>query len=141
MNGDVVERAKDSLNVLEHCRAAGVTPDGYPERLVRDLVSEVEKLRRAAKTLGKIIDDSLTDVLKATDSYDLIGEDGDGDWMVVFERLMELRPARDAAMAAVGRVRELHQPVTDITDETVCTGCGAYYGDCPTLAALDGDPL
>jgi hypothetical protein len=74
--------------------------------LVPALVAEVEKLRSAAKTLGKIIDDSLTDVLKATDSYDVIGEDGDGDWMLVFERLMELRPARDAALAEVERLRD-----------------------------------
>jgi hypothetical protein len=74
-------------------------------RPYRELVAEMERLQSAAKTLGKIINDSLTDVLKATDSYDVIGEDGDGDWMLVFERLMELRPARDAALAEVERVR------------------------------------
>lgn len=73
--------------------------------LIPELIAELEKLRRAAKTLGKIIDDSLTDVLKATDSNDLIGENGDGDWMLVFERLAELRPARDAALAELEALR------------------------------------
>jgi hypothetical protein len=73
--------------------------------LVPELVAEVVKLRRAGKTLGKVIDDSLTDVVNATDSHDLIGEDGDGDWMLVFERLAELRTARDAALAEVEELR------------------------------------
>lgn len=89
----------------EQCGGSGWLHDGCAELSYADLVAEIEKLRRAAKTLGKIIDDSLTDVLKATDSHDLIGEDGDGDWMVVFERLMELRPARDVALAEVERLR------------------------------------
>lgn len=42
---DVVERAKDSLNVTQHSAAAGVIPQ-YPIELVKDLVAEVERLRR-----------------------------------------------------------------------------------------------
>lgn len=73
--------------------------------LVPELIAEVERLQGAAKTLGKIIEDTLTDVKNATNSQDLIGEDGDGDWMAVFERLAELRPARDAARAEVDRLK------------------------------------
>lgn len=99
--------------------------------LVPELIAEVERVRRAAKTLGKSLVDSLTDVKNATASDDLIGEDGDGDWMLVFERLAELRPARDAALAqlvkfraAVAEIQALHGYVRDICDEYVCGNCG-----------------
>lgn len=73
--------------------------------LVPALIAEVERVRGACKTLGKHLDATLTDVKNATDSHDLIGEDGDGDWMLVFERLAELRPARDAARAEVDQLK------------------------------------
>lgn len=74
-------------------------------KVIEQQAAEVERLRRGGRTLGKIIDDSLLDVLKATDSFDLVGDDLDGDWMAVFERLAELRPARDAARAGVETLR------------------------------------
>jgi hypothetical protein len=44
---------------------------------------------------------------------------------------------RDAANAAVERVRALHYPVIDICDEYTCAaGCG---DECSTLAALEAD--
>lgn len=73
--------------------------------LVPELVAALERLKEAAKTLGKHLDASLMDVARATDSLDLLDEDRDGDWMLIFERLAELRPARDAALAEVERLR------------------------------------
>jgi hypothetical protein len=130
-------------------------------QLVPELVAEIERLQSAGKTLGKIIDDSLRDVLNATGSHDLIGEDGDGDWMAVFERLAELRPARDAALAEVERLQAklaayqgdayvptqtagappakrkpycpVHNPVAN--DDPMNSGTRCY---CPGKAASDG---
>lgn len=73
--------------------------------LVPELVAELERYQRGGRTLGEQLDRTLRDILNATDSHDLIGEDGDGDWMLVFERLMALRPARDAALAEADRLK------------------------------------
>lgn len=46
MKRDVVERAKDSLNAYDYAHAYGCD-SAYPAVLIRDLVSEVERLRAA----------------------------------------------------------------------------------------------
>lgn len=93
----------DLLRDLRHFENGGTVEN--PKALIRDAIARIEKLQSAAKTLGKIIDDSLMDVARATDSLDLLDEYRDGDWMLIFERLAELRPARDAALADVERMR------------------------------------
>lgn len=52
VGGDVVERAKNSLNMYAHCRAAGIDRGVYPERLMSELVAEVELWRSRCRDLG-----------------------------------------------------------------------------------------
>lgn len=109
---------------------------------VRQLVAEVEKLRGAAKTLGKIIDDSLWDVATATDSLDLLDENRDGDWMLIFERLAELRPARDAALAEVERLRARETKLRELAaNPETYSGTGIItVRPARILAVLDAEP-
>lgn len=97
--------SEELLKDLRHFESGGTVEN--PKALIRDAIARIEKLQSAAKTLGKIINDSLMDVAKATNSLDLLDEDRDGDWMLIFERLAELRPQRDEARAQVDRVRAL----------------------------------
>lgn len=53
--------------------------------------AELAKARRAAKTLGEIIEKQCRDVLDVTGLHHLINEDGDGHWDVVWMRLFEMR--------------------------------------------------
>jgi ABC-type transporter Mla subunit MlaD len=112
----VVERAKKALEGLGKSSSLEAVErytdwlhDGGP----KELLAEIERVKAAAKTLGKIIDDSLMDVARATDSLDLLDEDRDGDWMLIFERLAALRPDRDAARAEVARLTRLLDDLTD----------------------------
>lgn len=51
---------------------------------------ERDRNKRAAVTLGKIVERQCRDVLDATGMHHVIGEDGDGDWALVWERLAEM---------------------------------------------------
>lgn len=62
--------------------------------------------REACKTLAEVLSNHSEWIVEATDSQDLIGEDGDGDWDVVWDRVMELGEAKRKAEQAVARVRE-----------------------------------
>ena len=65
-----------------------------------EAIADTEKVRQAARTLGKIIDDQCRDVLEITGAYDLVGEDGDGDWGAVWDRLRELAEKGKRAASA-----------------------------------------
>ena len=52
---------------------------------------ELAKAKRAAKTLGEVIEKQCQDVLDVTGLHHLINEDGDGHWDVVWMRLFEMR--------------------------------------------------
>ena len=65
--------------------------------------------------------------------------------------IAEARAERDAALAALERVRAIHRPVEIEPSSTICGECsfklpnGKYFGKivefpCPTVAALDGTP-
>ena len=84
----------------------------HTNRRITALEAELEKQKRGGRTIGKAIDRTLKWVIEASNSEDLIGDDGDGDWEIVWDRLFQLRPARDAAIAraekaeaAIARVR------------------------------------
>lgn len=69
------------------------------EEKVAELEAALEKQKRGGRTLGKAIDRTLKWVIEASNSEDLIGDDGDGDWEIVWDRLFQLRPDLDAANA------------------------------------------
>ena len=70
-----------------------------------ELRAEVERLRRGGAELGRILERTLNDALDASGRYDVIQEDGDGDWAVVWETLAELRPRATAAEADAALLR------------------------------------
>lgn len=79
--------------------------------LASDWAQQQERVRRGAKTLGKIIEDQCRMALDATGLHHIIDEDGDGDWAVVWDHLHELKPraerAEDALVDLRSRVRAL----------------------------------
>jgi hypothetical protein len=78
---------------------------------VAELEAEVERLKRGGAELGRILDRTLRDALDASGRHDVIGDDGDGDWEVVWETLAELRPRAERAEAALARVEALPDSV------------------------------
>jgi hypothetical protein len=87
--------------------------------VVLALLDELERTKRGAQTLGRIIERHGRAIVEATGAHDLINEDGDGDWEVVFERLAELRPARDRArQSAQARAETIHQMTQQAIDAT-----------------------
>ena len=96
-NGGFVESHKD-------CRAALDAAQDEIEKLISEketLRAERDMLKRGGEQLGKIIDRQGRDVIELTDSQDIIGEDGDGDWEVVWERLHDMKRERDQLGAAL----------------------------------------
>lgn len=63
---------------------------GQMDRL-NQIADEVDRLKRGAETLGKVIEQQCQMVLDITGAHDLIDDDGDGDWGAVWDRLYELR--------------------------------------------------
>jgi hypothetical protein len=86
--------------------------------------AEIERLRSGARELGRILDRSLRDALDASGRHDVIGEDGDGDWAVVWETLAELRPRAEAAEARldalVADLRGLPESWARVVHERYC---------------------
>lgn len=73
--------------------------------LMPELVAEVEKLRDAAKTLGRIVIRHNEDVLTIVGLQHLFDETGDGPWDVVWEALADM-PAKIAKLESeVGLLR------------------------------------
>ncbi len=66
-----------------------------------------DSAREACKTLAEVLANHSEWIVEATDSQDLIGEDGDGDWDVVWDRVMELGDQKRKAEQLVQRVREV----------------------------------
>ena len=59
-------------------------------RQLREAQEERDKATRAVQTYSRVIEQQCTDVLNATGAHHLIQEDGDGDWMGVWEIMHEL---------------------------------------------------
>lgn len=94
-----------------------------PETVTR-LCEELGKLRRGGATLGRIVDHYAEILVAATGSRDVIGEDMDGDWEIVEERLANLgrraasaESERDAARAELARLRAFVEGVRGVADK------------------------
>lgn len=73
---------------------------------------ERDQLRRGAAALGDSLKFWMDLAVDVTNSHDLIGEDGDGDWMAVAERLAAMKPTEGDPWrcAKCGYGREGHLP-------------------------------
>ena len=97
---------------LDAIEAAALADDGWWSVPVLALVAEVrrlteesERLKRGGAELGRILDRTLTMALDASGRHDVIEEDGDGDWEIVWETLAGLQPRAESAEAEVGTLR------------------------------------
>lgn len=97
------------LDAVQALYDADMEVDEY----VPDLIAELRRIRRGAKTLGETLHHTNMEVLDAVGAHQYIGADGDGDWAGVYELLAELRPDRDQwkaraekAEATIARVRK-----------------------------------
>jgi hypothetical protein len=84
---------------------------------VRRLTADLEKYRRGARTLGETVEWQARAALDASGRHDVIEEDGDGDWGVVWETLAELRPRAEAAEAEVVTLRARLAAVEALADQ------------------------
>ncbi|MBU8830862.1 hypothetical protein [Mycolicibacterium goodii] len=78
-------------------------------KVIEGQAAEIDRLRRGAKTLGEIVENQCRMTLDASGLHHLIGEDGDGDWGLVWERLAELADE-------VERLREVRRIIADDDD-------------------------
>jgi hypothetical protein len=60
-------------------------PGAYDE--LRALADQADALQRGGAELGRILDDTLADVLNLSGAHHLIDSDGDGDWGAVWDIL------------------------------------------------------
>src|SRR5688572_9278389 len=74
-----------------------------------DLLDRVESLQRSCQLLGRIIERDGKNLVELTNSQDIIEEDGDGDWEVVWQRAHEMKAHLERAKAQVARVRAMAQ--------------------------------
>lgn len=68
---------------------------GYVPKLLDEIDRmklQYQYLKDGARHLGEVIHQQNMDVLAATGAHNLIDEDGDGDWMGVWELLFDMRP-------------------------------------------------
>lgn len=112
------------------------------------LEAELEKQKRGGRTIGKAIDRTLKWVIEASNSEDLIGDDGDGDWAIVWDRLFQLRPNLEAAIdraekaeATIARVKDAVSglPACDKYQPDDTISCGWKNAVVDVIAALEGE--
>lgn len=119
------------------------------------LSREAERLQRGGAELGRIMERHGRWLVDATHSQDVIGEDGDGDWAVVWERLAQLGARADAAEVglaeAEARLRDEEAKLAAIHrlhNEEEVRGATARWWQCSechqpvpcvTVRALDGE--
>lgn len=119
MSGDVVARATAALDATQ---CTGEMQDFFQVGLVRELVAELERARRACKTLSETVEKQCRMALDASGLHHLIDEDGDGDWGLVWERLAEHKAEVEKLRGAMETIRghctdlgrPLHHTIGDI---------------------------
>lgn len=121
-------------DIFPHFAGVPDNPDRDPGPRILSLLREVERLRAACKTLGQIIGQTNRMALDITGLHHLIGEDGDGDWAAVGERLAELGSERDAANAEAERLRATVERVRELIGREPTTSLANRI-----LAALEAD--
>lgn len=96
----------------DHPAHVALVVEQHANGRIAALEAELEKQKRGGRTIGKAIDRTLKWVIEASNSKDLINDDGDGDWEIVWDRLFQLRPNLEAAIdraekaeATIARVR------------------------------------
>lgn len=127
----------------DHPAHVALVVEQHTNGRIAELEAELEKQKRGGRTLGKTIDRTLKWVIEASNSEDLIGDDGDGDWEIVWDRLFQLRPNLDAAIdraekaeAAIARVIT----VLEAAEKSVPDDWGVTYIYTSQLrAALEGE--
>jgi hypothetical protein len=91
----ITERDELAAIIDDRWHGYGYNPQGAADAILAAGYSkhsaELASAKRGAKTLGEIIEKQCRDVLDVTGLHDLINEDGDGHWDVVWMRLFEMR--------------------------------------------------
>ncbi|GGJ59154.1 ead/Ea22-like family protein [Glutamicibacter ardleyensis] len=130
------EFSYDELSSLIEDEPMNQWGESYKSRL-EQAEQERKNFSDACKTLAQVLAKHSDWVVEATDSQDIIGEDGDGDWDVVWDRVTELGESKRKAEASVARVRELalesQAEVAQMNMPNIRTLSGEI------LRALDGD--
>ncbi len=133
---------KAGIRMSAHCYGFNGDPEfiaTFNPETVHDLIDRleqaeqtVERKQRALDTLARIIEMQQDAVILATDSQDLIGEDGDGDWDAAWDRVRELGEDKRNAEQAVERVHTLTNELSWSPNNVAIV---QRYRD-----ALDGEP-
>lgn len=76
----------ESLSDRIRSEAAIADRPGQMARL-EAIAVEVDRLQRGARTLGDLVHFAHMRVVAATNSQDLLDENGDGDWGAIWDRL------------------------------------------------------
>ena len=103
-----------------------------------DAALEVERVKRGARELGRILDQTLNMALDISGRQDVVDADGDGDWGLVWETLAELRPRAEAAEAEVERLTQIVARRTAHAEQAEADLQALREGLEATLEFLDG---
>ena len=113
--------------------ADGEHIDIFTPTRVRLLIERVVRAERSCRLLGKIIERDGKNLVELTNSQDIIPEEGDGDWEVVWERAHEMKIRLEQAEQAVARVREV---VHEYDPDCLTCMCNSD-GDCCKCTVAD----
>ncbi|MGO4297117.1 hypothetical protein [Glutamicibacter sp. MCAF14] len=99
----LIERVVRAEQNFDEADSAKINAEGREE----NALSRAEKAERSCRLLGTIIERDGKNLVELTNSQDIIPEDGDGDWEVVWERAQEMKDRLEQAEQAVARAREV----------------------------------
>ncbi|MGP9528167.1 hypothetical protein [Glutamicibacter sp. AOP5-A2-18] len=128
---DITE-LRETVEAAGEAWADGEHIDIVTPATVLALLSRVEKAERSCRLLGTIIERDGKNLVELTNSQDIIPEDGDGDWEVVWERAQEMKDRLEQAEQAVARVHALNNELSWSPNNVAIV---QRYRD-----ALDGEP-
>lgn len=126
---DNARKAATKLRENEQVQEAGLAPT------VDTILTELDRAADAIHLLGRIIEQWGTDIVRIASAEDLLTEDGDGDWELVWDRLEAVRIERD-------RLRALLDPADPAVIDRAARALreSVNEGDCVSWeAALSSD--